>query len=339
MKRRLLDFVICPVCGHDLVLEANGDGAEEVESGTLRCPSGHRFPLLDGVPRLLSDLAAHGDDARSIQDSFSREWRYFDYERDRAWASSSEERRDNFLAQTELCADDLGGRVVLDAGCGVGVLSEAISTFGCEVVAGDIGHQVLAAHRHFSAHGLGRTYFLQADLMHPPFRGEIFDVIYSGGVLHHTPDTRATLEGLLPALAPGGRIFVWLYHHVPGVSYDVKMGARKLMVKLPAPLQHALVLSLLPQALLRQRLRIARGHQDPDSRLNAREKLITMLDSYTCRYRWEHTPDEVEGWYRELGFVDVKTTDVGKWGFGVLATKPAAVAHSDPERREAVQIA
>jgi len=47
-----------------------------------------------------------------------------------------------------------------------------------------------------------------------------------------------------------------------------------------------------------------------------------MLDSYTPRYRWRHTPDEVDGWYRDLGFGDVKVTERGIEGFGVAARKP-----------------
>lgn len=330
MNSRLLDFVVCPTCGADLGSSASGGTGEP---GMLECMNDHAFPVSDGVPRLLRGAAQSDDDARAIQDSFSREWEYFDYRRDRTWAASSDERRTAFLEQLDFRADQLQGSVVLDAGCGVGVLSSAIASLGCEVVAADIGHQVVGAHRHYSARGVDRAYFLQADLMRPPFRPAAFDVIYCGGVLHHTPDTKATFDRLMPALAPGGRAFVWLYHHVPGLAYDLRMGARRVIVRLPAAIRQRLVLALLPQALARQRIRIALGRQAPESRLNKHEKLITMLDSFTCRYRWEHTPDEVEGWYRELGFVDIKTTDVGTAGFGVVATKPAAARAREPARQ------
>jgi 2-polyprenyl-3-methyl-5-hydroxy-6-metoxy-1,4-benzoquinol methylase len=182
------------------------------------------------------------------------------------------------------------------------------------------------AHRHFTGEqedrtASDRTYFLQTDLMQPAFRPGAFDFIYCGGVLHHTPSTKATFDLLVPALAPGGKIFVWLYHSVPGLSYALRMRTRKFVAELPGPVKHALVLVLLPQSMLRQRIRIARGRQAPKTRLNAREKLVTMLDSFTCRYRWEHTPAELGRWYQEAGFTDVQTTDVES---GALAWLPHA---------------
>ena len=47
-----------------------------------------------------------------------------------------------------------------------------------------------------------------------------------------------------------------------------------------------------------------------------------MLDSYTPRYRWLHTPDEVQGWYLEHGFTDIRVTEEGQHGFGVAARAP-----------------
>ena len=42
--------------------------------------------------------------------------------------------------------------------------------------------------------------------------------------------------------------------------------------------------------------------------------MVDLLDIYTPRYRWLHTPDEVHGRYRDLGFVDVKTIPLRDWG-------------------------
>ena len=173
MNPRLLDFVVCPICATDLALDAETDSDDHVNFGTVSCVSGHMFPIVDGVPRLLPEAAVTTDDARSIQQSFSREWEHFDYERDRAWGLTSKYRLDAFLEQLEVSPDDFAGKVVLDAGCGVGVLSAAISNLGCEVIAGDIGHQVVGAHSHFTAEGVDRVQFLQANLMEPPVSSEV----------------------------------------------------------------------------------------------------------------------------------------------------------------------
>jgi 2-polyprenyl-3-methyl-5-hydroxy-6-metoxy-1,4-benzoquinol methylase len=317
MDPKVLDWLVCPHCGSGLA-ERNV---------MVQCEEGHRFPIVNGVARLNGDGLTK--DAQSIHDSFSREWSHFDYERDRTWGETVAERKRDFLRHTDLAAEDLEGKLVLDAGCGNGALSNAISEYGCEVLATDIGGQVERANEWFAEHGSGRVHYAQADLMRPPFKAQTFDVILCAGVLHHTPNTKATFQKLVPALKPGGTIFVWLYHHVPGPVVNGKLWVRKWMSRMPAPVKHAAVIGLLPQSMLRQEIRIRRGKQDPATRLNRHEKLVTMLDSFTCRYRWEHTPEELAGWYRELGYTDIKTTEVGQWGFGVVARRPpvdAAVA-------------
>ena len=51
-----------------------------------------------------------------------------------------------------------------------------------------------------------------ADAERLPFADETFDLFYSWGVLHHTPDTAKTLEEARRVLRPGGRLRIMLYH-------------------------------------------------------------------------------------------------------------------------------
>ena len=64
----------------------------------------------------------------------------------------------------------------------------------------------------------------------------------------------------------------------------------------------------------------------PDDRLSWRERLVLLMDHYTPRYRWEHTQEEVQGWYKELGLIDVRVTEVRDWGFGMVGSRPRASA-------------
>src|SRR5213593_2704644 len=58
-----------------------------------------------------------------------------------------------------------------------------------------------AAARRF---GLDRVLFVETDLNRPGLRRGAFDVVYSSGVLHHTPDPRASFARMARLARPGG---------------------------------------------------------------------------------------------------------------------------------------
>jgi 2-polyprenyl-3-methyl-5-hydroxy-6-metoxy-1,4-benzoquinol methylase/uncharacterized protein YbaR (Trm112 family) len=292
----LLGLVVCPLCKLDLT-----------EHGAhLRCPSGHVFPVSRGVPRLVADWTG---DASSISRSFGEQWRAFDYDEDRTWGASADERLHGFLGDIAQPAAWFKNKVVLDAGCGNGVLTHAISTLGCKHVLGcDISPSVEQAHRRFGDSVL----FVQSDLMQPALRPAAFDVIYCGGVLHHSPSTRAALEQLVEALAPGGTIYVWLYWKVSSRSYRIKSALRKVLSPLPNRAKRTIILPLVAIASLR------------DRSLTWRDHFLVQVDFFTPRYRWEHTPDEVEGWMADLGLRKMTPHGQSRDGFGMRAERPPA---------------
>ena len=51
-----------------------------------------------------------------------------------------------------------------------------------------------------------------SDGEHLPFADGSFDVVYSNGVLHHTPDTAGSIREVHRVLRPGGVAKIMLYH-------------------------------------------------------------------------------------------------------------------------------
>jgi SAM-dependent methyltransferase len=57
-----------------------------------------------------------------------------------------------------------------------------------------------------------------ADAERLPFDDGEFDIVYSWGVLHHTPNMQAALDEAVRVLAPGGQLKVMLYHRYSWVA-------------------------------------------------------------------------------------------------------------------------
>ena len=100
---------------------------------------------------------------------------------------------------------------VLEIGGGIGTDLAQLAANGARVTDIDlaIGHLRLAE-ENFRLRGLvGR--FIHHDAESLPFEDGSFDVVYSNGVLHHTPNTAAVVREILRVLRPGGRAIVMLY--------------------------------------------------------------------------------------------------------------------------------
>lgn len=237
-------------------------------------------------------------DAQANAATFGREWRRFDYASGVTWGRSVEARMNNVL-RLELCEPPewFAGKRLLDAGCGHGVVSNEFAKLGARVTAIDVSPSVHVAREQYPS-----VRFYQCDLFSEQIPNSPYDAIYAGGVLHHTPNTQHALRRLLPALAPGGRIYVWLYWDVPGIAYRLK----KMLRKLPSPMRRALVWPFALQGWQRNRTLPLSVHW------------LAQHDFFTPRYRWEHTPEEVIRWFEDAG-LQASLGPTTRDGFGVLA--------------------
>ena len=333
MRRRILDWLVCPRCAKDLHVEDAREEADRILAGRLVCEQGHAFAIRAGVPRMTLDAqldsgdrqAPRPDETRAgqaIAASFGREWSHFDYDKGRTWHADLDERCDLFLREVDCPANSLANKVVFDAGCGNGSLSWGICRHGCEVLAADVSDSVERAYAYYAQRGDEHTHFVQADLMHPPVRPGAFDLVYSSGVLHHNPDTHEALLSIARAIKPGGRIYIWVYHKEPGLKFALQLRLRSMIAPLPAPAKHAFVKAWSTQAILRQSVRRFLGRDGAENRVTWKEKVVDLMDIYTPRYRWMHTRDQVHDWYDQMGLQDIKVTEVRDWGFGTLGTRP-----------------
>lgn len=103
------------------------------------------------------------------------------------------------------------GEHVLEVGAGMGTDLAQFARNGAIVTDLDLSSGHLAhAQRNFALRGLeGR--FVHGDAENMPFEDGSFDVVYSNGVIHHTPNTRRVVDEMHRLLKPGGKAIIMVY--------------------------------------------------------------------------------------------------------------------------------
>ena len=195
------------------------DGEAFVASGT-------RYPIIGGIPRFV--------DSDQYVGSFSFEWNTHDRTQLDMYRDDKPSEKE-FVAKTAFTPEFLKGKLVLDAGVGAGRYADVASRWGADVVGVDLSLAVEAAHRNLKDRP--NVWIAQADIGALPFKPGSFDVIFSIGVLHHTPDTRQYFRKLVPLLKPGGTIAIWVYPR--SESYAVRERWVRFVNKIPPKIFYA----------------------------------------------------------------------------------------------------
>lgn len=278
----------CVKCGHVGL---------QPEAAAWSCPvCSATFPIVDDVARFVSSEHYTG--------SFGYQWNTF-AKAQLDSANGTTRSRDTFVEKTGIPLASLRGKRVLDAGCGMGRFAEVCIEAGADTHAIDLSSAVEAASRNLRHHP--NASFYQADIFNLPFAEGTFDVIYSIGVLHHTPDTRRAFLSLTKLLKPGGVIAIWVYStelrkmfggeilrlFTPKLSKKFLLKASKVAI----PLYHVHQIPLL--GLATGVLLPTSINPDPEWRW------LDTFDWYSPTYQWKHTNEEVEGWFREAGLAEI----------------------------------
>ena len=118
------------------------------------------------------------------------------------------------------------GARLLEVGCGMGTDLLQFARNGARCVGIDLTpRSVEITRHHFNLYG-AEGKFMISDGERLPFRDESFDVVYSNGVLHHTPDTAGAIREVHRVLRPGGVAKVMLYHR-NSLNYWIEIVLRR----------------------------------------------------------------------------------------------------------------
>lgn len=313
MKPNALDVLVCPPCHSSLDLEIDRQDGREVMEGLLTCKRCEAaYPIVRGVPRFVG--------ADSYATSFGRQWNWFRT----VQLDSLNGTRESEHALSEVTGwqdSDYAGALVLDAGAGMGRFAECAARKGARVFGIDLSIAIDAAFANIGR--MENVHLVQGDIFAMPFREDTFDLAYSIGVLHHTPDTRAAFDRVALTVKPGGTFGVYLYDRYRFPFSDIW---RKVTTRLPHAIMAVLTAFAIPLYFLYRLPIIGKIlHRVFPISMNAnwRWRWLDTFDWYTPKYQWKYLYPEIFRWFRENDFGDVKIFDGPIRMSGVKAARAA----------------
>ena len=155
---------------------------------------------------------------------------------------------------------DLGGRLVLDAGCGGGLVARELAAAGANVVGidrslGSLGVARRATNRRGPAGGVrgtpggspgesesssegvprsvGSFRPAQGRLERLPFASDSFDAVVAADVLEHLPDLPVAVAELARVLAPGGSFLFDTINRTPWAWFTAVFGLEQVLRMVP----------------------------------------------------------------------------------------------------------
>ncbi len=349
MKSELVGLLRAAGSRAPLRLDNPSGSNGEIESGLLRAPDGREYHVRGGIPR----FTAMGDAGQAqTRDAFGFKWA----KRDTYDSPASRQRMAEWLlerygfASLDAWASHFEGLGrVLDVGCGSGLssgtwLASAGWTGKGMWVGVDVSTAVDVARARLGA--IANTHFVQADALDLPFADGTFNGVFSEGVLHHTPSTRAALLSAARVLASGGEFSFYVYRkkgpareftddfvrdRLSGLGDEEAWEVMRGFTRLAQALASVRATVDVPEAV--PLLGIAAGPQDVqrfvywnfaklywNDAMSFEENVHVNFDWYRPVYAHRHTADEVRAWCAEAS-LDITRFDEQESGYTVIARK------------------
>jgi 2-polyprenyl-6-hydroxyphenyl methylase/3-demethylubiquinone-9 3-methyltransferase len=128
----------------------------------------------------------------------------------------------------------LGGKAVLDIGCGGGLLAEAMARLGAKVTGIDLSEQALrVAQLHLLESGLAIDYRRSSAEELSNLHKEKFDAVTCMELLEHVPDPASTVAACAKLAKRGGHVFFSTINRNPKSYLFAVIGAEYILKMLP----------------------------------------------------------------------------------------------------------
>lgn len=104
---------------------------------------------------------------------------------------------------------------ILDQGCGIGQYALSVYKFGFKKVVGlDFSEKLLKKAEQNAKNLKYEVKFVKGDIRNMPFNNNSFDVVISGGVIEHVPESEKTISELSRIIKKQGYLLIHIPHKI-----------------------------------------------------------------------------------------------------------------------------
>jgi SAM-dependent methyltransferase len=325
MRKKFLNILCCPETGSELrleVAEVYGNNADHIKTGRLiSVNSNIAYPIVNGVPRFVGK--------EFYTKSFGFEWKKWariQFESENVGKPMEGHTSGMFRKITEFSSADIKDKLVVEFGCGPGRFMDIVRNMGGIVVGIDLSLAVDVAGENFFSDE--NVLIVQGDILKPPFKKQTFDVAYSIGVFHHTPEPIKGFHTMADCVKKNGKISTCVYPK--GIFYDYPVlrrfrGGFKFLSKYFGTAFSNTFALLYAQASayfitsVFMKLNQIKFLQKPLFWLakhlvvildlpDKKWRTLDIFDAITPCYASTHTNDEVYCWFVQSSCSEIKTT-------------------------------
>ena len=129
---------------------------------------------------------------------------------------------------------------VLEIGCGIGTDSINFARAGAKLTVLELSKKSLKiTKKRFKTYGLEANFILgNVETLSSYFPDKQFDLIYSFGVIHHTPNPRKAVEEMEKVIKPGGELRLMLYSKYSTKNFMIFLGLAQPEAQVGCPVAY-----------------------------------------------------------------------------------------------------